>query len=53
MLAHKAIGACGASPENIAKVLVIVSTLAKKGGNPMHIASAMNNLGQVINKLIA
>jgi hypothetical protein len=47
MLAHKAIGACGASPENIAKVLVIVSTLAKKGGNPMHIASAMNNLGQI------
>jgi len=47
MLAHKAIGACGASPENIAKVLVIISTLSKKGGNPMHIASAMNNLGQI------
>lgn len=47
MLVQKAIAACGSSPENVAKVLVIMSTLAKKGGNPMHIANAMNNLGQV------
>ena len=47
MLVQKAIGACGSSPENVAKVLVIESTLSKKGGNSMHIANAMNNLGQV------
>jgi len=47
MLVQKAIGACGSSPENVAKVLVIESTLSKKGGNSMHIANAMNNLGQI------
>jgi len=47
MLVQKAIAACGSSPENVAKVLVIESTLTKKGGNTMHIANAMNNLGQI------
>jgi len=45
VLAHKAIASCGASAENCAKVLMIYSTLAKKGANPMHVAQAMKNLG--------
>jgi len=47
VLAHKAIAACGASPENCAKVLMIYSTLAKKGANSDHVAQAMKNLGQL------
>ena len=45
MLAHKAIAACGVSPENCAKLLMILSTLAKKGANPFHLAQSMKNLG--------
>jgi len=45
VLAHKAIAACGVSPENSAKLLMILSTLAKKGANPMHVAQSMKNLG--------
>ena len=44
-LAHKAIAACGTTPENTAKVLMIISTLMKKGANPMHVANALKNLG--------
>merc|ERR1719402_561205 len=47
MLAHKAIAACGTTPENVAKLYIIESTLSKKGGNPAHIAQAMLNLGQL------
>jgi len=45
VLAHKAIAACGVSPENCAKLLMILSTLAKKGANPFHVAQSMKNLG--------
>merc|ERR1719422_45113 len=45
VLAHKAIAACGVSPENSAKLLMILSTLAKKGANPFHVAQSMKNLG--------
>jgi len=45
VLAHKAIAACGVSPENCAKLLMILSTLAKKGANPFHLAQSMKNLG--------
>ena len=45
VLAHKAIAACGVSPENCAKLLMILSTLAKKGANPFHMAQSMKNLG--------
>merc|ERR1719367_998601 len=37
--------ACGVSPENSAKLLMILSTLAKKGANPFHVAQSMKNLG--------
>jgi len=47
MLAHKAIAACGTTPENVAKLYIIESTLSKKGGNPAHIAQAMLNLGAI------
>jgi len=47
VLAHKAIASCGASPENCAKILMILSTLGKKGANPFHVAQAMKNLGQL------
>merc|ERR1711983_328480 len=47
MGAHKAIAACGVSPENSAKLLMILSTLAKKGANPAHVAQAMKNLGSL------
>jgi len=45
VLAHKAIAACGVTPENCAKLLMILSTLAKKGANPFHLAQSMKNLG--------
>jgi len=45
VLAHKAIASCGVSPENCAKLLMILSTLAKKGANPFHLAQSMKNLG--------
>jgi len=47
MLAHKAIAACGTTPENVAKVFMIESVLSKKGANPEHTAKAMLNLGQI------
>ena len=53
MLAHKAIAACGTTPENVAKMLMIHSTLGKKGGNPIHIAAAMKNLGAISDELKA
>merc|ERR1719288_428815 len=37
--------ACGVTPENSAKLLMILSTLAKKGANPFHVAQSMKNLG--------
>merc|ERR1719211_1020349 len=45
VLAHKAIASCGVSPENCAKLLMILSTLAKKGANSFHLAQSMKNLG--------
>ena len=45
MLAHKAIAACGVTPENSAKLLMILSTLAKKGAQTFHLAQSMKNLG--------
>jgi len=45
VLAHKALGACGTSSENIAKVLMIYSVLGKKGANPAHVAACMKNMG--------
>jgi len=47
VLAHKAIAACGVTPENCAKLLMILSTLAKKGANPFHLAQSMKNLGNL------
>jgi 3-methyladenine DNA glycosylase Tag len=47
VLAHKALGACGVSPENIAKMLIIMSTLGKKGANMDHVAVALKNLGAI------
>jgi len=47
MLAHKAIAACGTTPENVAKLFIIESTLGKKGANPDHVAKVMLNLGQI------
>ena len=35
------------SPENCAKLLMILSTLAKKGANPFHLAQSMKNLGML------
>merc|ERR1719195_787531 len=45
VLAHKAIAACGVTPENSAKLLMILSTLAKKGAQTFHLAQSMKNLG--------
>merc|ERR1719348_2278407 len=45
VLAHKAIAACGSTPENCAKILMIYSTLAKKAANMEHVAASMKNLG--------
>lgn len=45
VLAHKALGACGTSSENIAKVLMIYSVLGKKGANSAHVAGCMKNMG--------
>lgn len=53
MLAHKAMSACGTTPENVAKILIINSILSKKGGNNQHIANCMKNLGQVSDELRA
>merc|ERR1719367_2725980 len=39
--------ACGVSPENSAKLLMILSTLAKKGANPFHLAQSMKSLGML------
>lgn len=47
VLAHKAMGACGASSESIAKILMIYSTLGKKGANPQFVAQSMKNLGNM------
>merc|ERR550532_1536505 len=47
VLAHKAIAACGVSPENCAKLLMILSTLGKKGAQPFHLAQSMKNLGML------
>jgi len=47
VLAHKAIAACGSTPENCAKILMIYSTLAKKGANMEHVAASMKNLGAI------
>ena len=51
MLAHKAIAACGTTPENVAKMFIIISILSKKGGNSMHIANVMKNLGPISDEL--
>lgn len=46
-LAHKAIASCGTTPENVGKLLMIKSTLMKKGANPAHVAGSLKNLGQL------
>merc|ERR1719228_1199329 len=47
VLAHKAMGACGTSAENIAKMMMIFSTLGKKGANPQFVAQSMKNLANM------
>ena len=51
-MAHKALAACGASSENMAKILMIYSTLAKKGANSAHVAASMKNLGTMSEEVI-
>ena len=43
MLAEKAITACGTTPENVAKVIMIQNQLSKRGAQSRHIAEAMKH----------
>ena len=41
----KAIVACGSTPENVAKIIMIENQLAKKGAQSRYIADALKHLG--------
>jgi hypothetical protein len=42
-LAQKSIAACGTTPENVAKVIMIQNQLSKRGAQSRHIAEAMKH----------
>ena len=44
-MVQKAIAACGATPENFAKVMMIENQLSKRGANCRDIANALKGLG--------
>ena len=44
VLVMKAIAACGATPENVAKVVMIMNQLSKKGAQSRFIADALKHL---------
>jgi len=45
VLVMKAITACGSTPENVAKIIMIENQLAKKGAQSRYIADALKHLG--------
>ena len=49
-MAQKAIAACGATPENFAKVIMIENQLYKRGANCRDIANALKELGDFESK---
>jgi hypothetical protein len=44
-LVEKAIAACGSTPENVAKIIMIENQLSKKGAQSRFIADALKHLG--------
>ena len=44
-MVEKAIAACGSTPENFAKVMMIENQLSKRGAQSRHIADALRKLG--------
>jgi citrate lyase synthetase len=50
VLAQKAIAACGTTPENVAKVIMIQNTLSKRGAQSRHIAEAMRHQADMDSK---
>ena len=49
-MVQKAIGACGATPENFAKVIMIENQLYKRGAQTRDIANALKDLGDFESK---
>lgn len=45
VMCQKAIAACGSTPENFAKVMMIENQLSKRGAQSRHIADALKKLG--------
>ena len=50
VLAQKAISACGTTPENVAKVIMIQNQLSKRGAQSRHIAEAMRHQADMDSK---
>ena len=50
VMVQKAISACGATPENFAKIIMIENQLYKRGANCRDIAQALKDLGDFESK---